>query len=121
MLYIIRIVLYLIIHSHQKKIKMEITKMRSPRSGQPVPNQFDIQVENKRIFKSYESVIVMIRNNKVYLDTEYWDWSNTTGKYRNIFLGENKKDTETKIKSGEYILTDLQNELDKNEFKFFKK
>ena len=111
------IVLYLIIHSHQKKTKMEITKMRSPK-GNIVPNQYDITFENKRIFKSYESVIVMIRNNKVYLDTKYWNYSNTTGKYRNQFLGEDKKTTETKIKSGEYVLTDLQKELDKNEFKF---
>jgi hypothetical protein len=98
---------------------MEITKMRSPQ-GNIVPNQYDIQVGDKRIFKSYDSVIVMIRNNKVYLDTKYWNYSNTTGKYRNMFLGEDKKVTETKIKSGEYILTDLQKELDKEEFKFFK-
>jgi hypothetical protein len=38
-----------------------------------------------------------------------------------MFLGETQKETETKIKSGEYILTDLQNELDKEQFKFFKK
>jgi hypothetical protein len=98
---------------------MEITKMRSPQ-GNIVPNQYDIQVGDKRIFKSYESNIVMIRNNKVYLDSYYWNYSNTTGRYRNIFLGEDKKTTETKIKSGEYILTDLTKELDKEEFKFFK-
>jgi hypothetical protein len=117
--HIIRIVLYLIIHSHQKKKQMEITKMKS-HQGNVVPNQYDIQIGDKRIFKSYESVIVMIRNNKVYLDTKYWKYSNTTGRYRNMFLGETQKETETKIKSGEYILTDLQNELDKEEFKFFK-
>lgn len=94
--------------------------MRSPK-GNIVPNQFDITIDNKRIFKSYESVIVMIRNGKVYLDEKYWNYSMTTGKYRNIFLGENKKDTETKIKSGEYLLTNLQRELDKEQFKFFKK
>lgn len=96
---------------------MEITKMKSPK-GNIVPNQYDITFENKRIFKSYESVIVMIRNDKVYLDTKYWNYSNTTGKYRNQFLGETKKETEIKIESGEYVLTDLQKELDKNEFKF---
>ena len=31
----------------------------------------------------------------------------TTSKYRNIFLEETKKDTEKKIESGEYILTNL--------------
>ena len=98
---------------------MEITKMRSPQ-GNIVPNQYDIQVGDKRIFKSYESNIVMIRNGKVYLDSYYWNYSNTTGRYRNMFLGEDKKTTEMKIKSGEYILTDLTKELDKEEFKFFK-
>ena len=44
---------------------------------------------------------------KTYLDVNKWDYSKTTGKYRNIFLNETKKDTEKKIKSGEYILTDL--------------
>jgi hypothetical protein len=52
--------------------------------------------------KDYESDKV-----KIYLDQKYWNYSNTTGKYRNIFLGETIKDTKAKIKSGEYILTDL--------------
>ena len=96
---------------------MEITKMKSPK-GNVVPNQYDIRIGNRRIFKSYDSIIVMIRNEKVYLDTKYWNYSNTTGRYRNEFLGETTKETEIKIKSGEYVLTDLQLELDKNEFKF---
>ena len=33
--------------------------------------------------------------------------SNTTGKYRNIFLDENINETKKKIKSGEYKLVDL--------------
>ena len=98
---------------------MEIIKMKS-HQGNVVPNQYDIRIGNRRIFKSYESVIVMIRNEKVYLDTKYWKYSNTTGRYRNMFLGETQKETEVKIKSGEYVLTDLQGELDKEEFKFFK-
>jgi hypothetical protein len=93
---------------------MEITKMKS-HQGNVVPNQYDIRIGNRRIFKSYE-----IRNEKVYLDTKYWKYSNTTGRYRNMFLGETQKETEVKIKSGEYVLTDLQGELDKEEFKFFK-
>lgn len=43
----------------------------------------------------------------IYLDREMWDYSTTTGKYRNQFLGETKRETEKKIKSGEYVLTDL--------------
>jgi hypothetical protein len=44
---------------------------------------------------------------KIELDQKYWNYSNTTGKYRNIFLGETITETKKKIKSGEYILTDL--------------
>jgi hypothetical protein len=41
------------------------------------------------------------------IDKNKWDYSTTTGKYRNQFLGETKKETQAKIDSGEYILTDL--------------
>ncbi len=41
------------------------------------------------------------------LDREKWDYSKTTAKYRNLFLGETTKETEAKIKSGAYILADL--------------
>ncbi|KKN75879.1 hypothetical protein LCGC14_0375870 [marine sediment metagenome] len=44
---------------------------------------------------------------KIYLDREMWDYSTTTGRYRNQFLGETKAETQKKIDSGEYILTDL--------------
>ena len=55
-----------------------------------VKNQFIIQTDKGLVFQSYNT-----------------DYSVTTGKYRNQFLGETKKETEAKIKSGEYILTDL--------------
>ena len=42
-----------------------------------------------------------------YLNINAWDYSRTTGKYRNMFLGETKRETEKKIKSGAYILKDL--------------
>lgn len=59
------------------------------------------------MFQSYESNIAFKTYPTVYLDKTYWDYSVTTGKYRNIFLGEKKADTQKKIDSGEYILTDL--------------
>ena len=72
-----------------------------------VKNQFLIQTETSRIFQSYDSVIVKKENGKIYLDEKYWDYSNTTSKYRNQFLGEDKKQTQKKIDSSEYILTNL--------------
>ena len=76
-------------------------------SGNKIANQFIIYTDNGSIFQSYNSTIVKRDSGKTYLDVNKWDYSTTTGKYRNIFLNEKKKDTENKIKSGEYILTDL--------------
>jgi len=42
----------------------------------------------------------------VVLD-ENWDYSRTTGRYRNKFLGETVKKTREKIASGEYVIEDL--------------
>jgi hypothetical protein len=72
-----------------------------------VKNQFLIQTDKGLIFQSYQSIIAAKICNKIYLDAEKWDYSTTTGKYRNQFLRETKPETEKKIKSGEYILTNL--------------
>ena len=42
-----------------------------------------------------------------YLNRKYWKYSKTTGKYRNIFLGENLKETKAKIESGKYELVNM--------------
>lgn len=78
-------------------------------NGVSVKNQFDIRDDfGNRYFQSYETIIVKIdKEGQVWLDEHDWDCSTTTGKYRNLFLGEDKKETEKKIKSGEYKLTDL--------------
>ena len=74
-----------------------------------VKNQFEIITQEGKFFQSYESVIAFIPNDgsKIKLDSKYWDYSITTSKYRNQFLGENKKATEDKIKLGLYELTNL--------------
>lgn len=90
---------------------MKVKNMTSPR-GNKVANQFIItDNHNNEIFQSYNTVIAM-RNDSgiVYLDKYSWDYSVTTGKYRNEFLGEGIAETRKKINSGEYILTDLNNE-----------
>lgn len=79
-------------------------------SGKPIPNQFIIFNDKGRYFQSYHSMIAFIpysAEEKTQLDINKWDYSTTTGKYRNQFLGENKAETEKKINSGEYILTNL--------------
>lgn len=81
-------------------------------NGNKIANQFEIiDDEGNIFFQSYDSVICKKDYSSgelvIYLDKRFWDYSTTTGKYRNIFLGETKKETEKKIKSGKYILTNL--------------
>lgn len=102
---------------------MKVQNMTSSR-GNKVANQFIvdgayIQLPDDnytgRMFQSYDSNIAMIATEcgntgnicRVFLDETYWDYSVTTGKYRNQFLGETKRETERKIRSGEYKLVNL--------------
>jgi len=96
---------------------MKVQNMTSSR-GNKIANQFIItdsnplSGSNTRTFQSYSSIIAVEtrldgRLPTIQLDSTYWDYSVTTGKYRNQFLGETKKETQAKIDSGEYILTDL--------------
>jgi hypothetical protein len=96
---------------------MKVENIESSK-GNKIANQFVITDNDngnkKEYFQSYNSMIVKkIYDHlgcdvvETYLDQKYWNYSNTTGKYRNIFLGETITETKKKIKSGEYILTDL--------------
>ena len=108
------------------------TKNMTGKNGRAIPNQFVMrqavfQGKMGDLFQSYDSIIAFIpyehcggatmesgryvRSTKyggqILLDKNKWDYSRTTGKYRNRFLNETKKETQAKIDSGEYVLTDL--------------
>ena len=107
---------------------MKVSNMQS-NAGNDVANQFIIADGNSETFQSYDSIIakrapklvtksILDDNGKcidTYTDTElkttlderYWDYSVTTGKYRNQFLNEGIAETRSKIESGEYMLADL--------------
>jgi len=85
---------------------MQVQNMRSAR-GNTVPNQFIINHNGEEFFQSYRVIIAKKGDGKTFLDSYYWDYSVTTGRYRNQFLNETIKETRAKIESGEYILTDL--------------
>ena len=72
-------------------------------------NQFIIKERDIQYFQSYDSIIVksIFHLDKTYLDKTYWNYSKTTSKYRNQFLGETTKETQRKIDKGLHILTDL--------------
>lgn len=76
-----------------------------------VPNQYVVITKAGKLFQSYNTNIALItKEGQVVLDKNSWDCSVTTGKYRNKFLGEDKKITQKKIDSGEYLLADINNE-----------
>jgi uncharacterized protein YwgA len=98
---------------------MNVQNMTSS-NGNKVANQFIVTDEDtNEYFQSYNSMIAkkvyhssdVAEENvmQILLDKKYWNFSNTTSKYRNKFLNETTKETQAKIKSGEYKLVDLNN------------
>ena len=79
-------------------------------SGNAVANQFIVETDEGTYFQSYDTIIVFepcSGGGKTQLDVHKWDYSVTTGKYRNQFLGENIAETRKKIRAGIYELVDL--------------
>ena len=99
---------------------MKVRNMTSSK-GNTIANQFlitgipagsfhvgEVRVMSGEMFQSYNSNIAYRdHTGSVYLDETYWDYSVTTGRYRNQFLDEGIADTRKKIESGEYVLTNL--------------
>ena len=83
------------------------------RNYNTVPNQFILTDTETGIqyFQSYDSIIVKsVPNDATYLDEYYWDYSVTTGRYRNQYLGDSGvAETRKKIADGTYKLADLNN------------
>lgn len=86
-----------------------------------IPTGLSVEVMNKDhvivrsndwfMFFSYNKLITLIlydpRGHKTYLDEKYWNYSNTTNRYRCKAMGESGKETIQKINHGEYQFTDL--------------
>lgn len=96
----------------RKKINIKVNNLESPRSGNPVANQYEIETDKYYIFQSYGSIIAYKERGfqgNVTLDPHFWDYSKTTLKYLKLFLGVNlsKKEIESYIKQGIYKTYDL--------------
>lgn len=89
--------------------KLKGIKVRNMTSGKGnnIPNQFIIETPEGEVFQSYDAIVAIKAPGVILLDSYYWDYSVTTGKYRNIFLGEPKSVTIQKIATGTYKLRDL--------------
>ena len=82
---------------------MRVANMTSNK-GNKIANQFVIDTEKGIYFQSYRSIIAFCSNDgKVTLDEKFWDYSTKTGKYLHEGIAETRK----KIKSGIYVLTNL--------------
>jgi len=89
-------------------LNAKVEQFVSKRSGRAVPNQFILSIDKDVYFQSYETLIVKkCGNGDVVLDKNNWDYSATTARYRNEFLGKTTAQIKTRIKSGEYKMANL--------------
>ncbi len=84
-------------------------------NGKTVANHFIIYTPEATYFQSYKSIIIKtsFEDGKriIYLDSDTWDYSKTTSKYRNFYLGTTTKEIKEKIASGEIRLVNLNDSL----------
>ncbi len=87
----------------------QIINLKSPKSGNYVPNQFRIKTPKGEFYQSYNSKIIFIcyDTGNIYLDQKFWNYSNTTSRYRNQFLKLTTSETKNLIASGVIQLIDL--------------
>lgn len=71
-------------------------------NGNKVENQFILISEEFEIFQSYDSIIAKKYNSGLVELSEHYDYSKTTMKYLNLFLGHNIQVTRDRIDSGAY-------------------
>ena len=77
-------------------------------NGNKVANQFLLKTENSTMFQSYDTLIAVKDNNgQLYLDSENWNYSKTTSKYRNQFTRLTTDETKKAIKDGKIKLVEL--------------
>lgn len=66
-------------------------------------NQTIVVFDNGNILLSYNTIIAIKLNHQIYL-TDKWDYSQTTGRHRNDYLGIDIVETRIRIKDGTYKL-----------------
>lgn len=86
-------------------------------SGRAVSNQFAIKDGNRKIFQSYDSVVVEAKRHTDFCEVNIghdWDYSRTTSKYFKIFLTDEVGFTDEEVeqikkelrKGHDYIVID---------------
>lgn len=77
-------------------------------NGNSIPNQFVIQDGITQYFQSYKTIVAKRENGKIYIDKDN-PFSVTTSKYLYRFLDVTGKEFKENVKSGKYIIADLNN------------
>jgi hypothetical protein len=83
------------------------------RTGRPIANQFIISTDEADYFQSYDVIVAKVYRGYgggTVLDRNYWNYSQTTSKYLNQFLGLPAGEAKRLIATEEYILADLNAE-----------
>ena len=82
-----------------KNLKVQNVK----NNGREVPNQIEIfyEKDNKyyKIFQSYSSMIIKWENGRIIEVGSNWEYSKTTGKYRNLLTNTTKKEFEKMLQN----------------------
>ena len=76
----------------------KVEALTSPRTSEPVKNQFVILMDNGKLFQSYDSTIAIKHKGIIYL-TSYYNYSVTTSKYLKQFCGYSVKEIKLKLKN----------------------
>lgn len=78
--------------------------------GNSIPNQYEVYIDSTegtyRCFYSYKSLILVCKNGKLIKVGSNYDYSRTTGKYRNDFLRLNKSTLESYMNRNMYFNKD---------------
>lgn len=95
------------VHIEYAGPQVKVTRMTG-RTGRPVKNQYVIDTNRGSIFQSYATLVAFREHvtHHVTLDRCYWDYSRTTLKYMNKFLGESTQTIRDKIRSGAYTVVE---------------
>lgn len=81
-------------------MQVNVNNLTSPRTGNPVANQFEIRVGDAIYFQSYRTMIAKKEGGVITLDSNALDYSRTTSKYLYQFLGMDRKEILKDIKCG---------------------
>ena len=87
--------------------------MKRPKAEVVGPNHIVIYVKGGKYLQSYDKIIAFVNepregeSRKVYLDKEYWNFSKSTARHRNSFLGLSNSYVNDAVRNNVFIMKNL--------------